>query len=263
MAENFDTAMDRPHDCFVIVDGDRSVPLLLLCEHAGNELPESYGFLGLAPEDLATHWAYDPGIAGVHGAACAAAHCVGIRSRMSRLLVDLNRPSAHAHLTRPHIGSGDPGDPVRRVPANCDLAAAERAWRLRSFYRPYHYAANALGDELAARHSERFLLVSFHSFTPVFGAEDRGFDVGVLYGDRGEIAEALLDLFLRAGLRTRLNEPYSGLRGEDFSPRMHSVALGAPYVEIELNQATIATPSRQLEIGEIAATALRHLLSHW
>ncbi|MEI9916476.1 MAG: N-formylglutamate amidohydrolase [Methylovirgula sp.] len=41
----------------------RDAGVLLLCDHASNALPQSYGTLGMAPADLAAHIGYDIGAA--------------------------------------------------------------------------------------------------------------------------------------------------------------------------------------------------------
>src|SRR5438445_10838064 len=66
-----------------------SRPLLLLCDHASNALPE--GALGLDPMLLATHIAYDIGAAAVTRALAAAYGAPAFLGAWSRLLIDLNR----------------------------------------------------------------------------------------------------------------------------------------------------------------------------
>ena len=38
---------------------------VILCDHASNHIPESFGTLGLDPDDLQKHIAWDPGALGV------------------------------------------------------------------------------------------------------------------------------------------------------------------------------------------------------
>ena len=47
------------------IEGDWKSGVLILCDHAANLIPPSYGTLGLTPEDLARHIAYDIGAAAV------------------------------------------------------------------------------------------------------------------------------------------------------------------------------------------------------
>jgi len=244
------------------LSGEVRVPLVFLGEHAGNAVPAEYDDLGLHATDLSSHWAYDPGILGVLLATQRAVHCPGLHGRYSRLLVDLNRTPSSPQLARPAIGAGGPGDPIRPVPGNQDLSVQERRRRLHEFYRPYHRAATELTDDAVAHHGSRILVVSFHSFTPRFAHEDRRFDVGLLFGDDGEIADRVRERLETSGLRVRHNEPYSGLRGENFSPRIHAEIAGARHLEVEVNQASIAGEREQAAIGAHLATALRHVLVH-
>ncbi|MHC4393374.1 MAG: N-formylglutamate amidohydrolase [Planctomycetota bacterium] len=247
---------------FEVLPGDVSVPMLFTCEHAESALPEAYGTLGLEPAELDSHWGFDPGIGGVYRSAQREVACKAIHGRLSRLLVDLNREPATPQIMRSVIGLGFEGDRHRAVPGNQNLTVEERVERLRRYYRPYHSALNSLGDELVAHHGAALLIVSFHSFTPRFGTEDRNFEIGLLFDDDGRYAEKLRDQLVKAGLRTRLNEPYSGLRGENFSPRIHAHTLGCRQIELELNQGFIAAESVQQEVGVTIATALRHVLIH-
>ena len=48
-----------------IVDGDAASGFLILCDHASNALPQSYGTLGLPAAELERHIAYDIGAATV------------------------------------------------------------------------------------------------------------------------------------------------------------------------------------------------------
>ena len=45
------------------IEGDAGTGLLILCDHAENTLPPAYGTLGLKPQDLHRHIAYDLGAA--------------------------------------------------------------------------------------------------------------------------------------------------------------------------------------------------------
>jgi predicted N-formylglutamate amidohydrolase len=49
------------HDSYCILPGRADAGLILLCDHAGNAMPPGYGSLGLPPEQLKRHIAYDIG----------------------------------------------------------------------------------------------------------------------------------------------------------------------------------------------------------
>ena len=79
------------HDSYCIVRGRADAGLVLLCDHAGNAMPPEYGTLGLPPEQLARHIAYDIGAAQVTRALAAALGAPAVMTRYSRLLIDPNR----------------------------------------------------------------------------------------------------------------------------------------------------------------------------
>src|SRR5690606_33921407 len=50
---------------FEIVEGDRGKGMVLIADHAGRELPDEYGDLGLPAEEFERHIAYDIGVEAV------------------------------------------------------------------------------------------------------------------------------------------------------------------------------------------------------
>src|SRR6476660_2438942 len=141
---------------FCVVPGRIDRGLILLCDHAGNPMPPGYGTLGLPPEQLKRHIAYDIGAAAVTRALAAALQVPAVLTRYSRLLIDPNR------------GRDDPTLIMRLsdgavVPGNRRLDASERAKRLDLYYRPYHAAITRVIDQCLASGVVPALL-SIHSF---------------------------------------------------------------------------------------------------
>ena len=66
---------------------------VLLCDHASNRVPPEVagGDLGLPPEDMARHIAYDVGAAGVTRVMAAALEAPAVFAEFSRLVIDPNR----------------------------------------------------------------------------------------------------------------------------------------------------------------------------
>ena len=187
---------------FEVIGSDRPGPWLVVCDHATNRIPPDVngGDLGLAPEDLNRHIAYDVGAAGVSEHLGEALNAPVLMSRFSRLVIDPNR------------GEDDPTILMRLydgtiVPGNRHADAAERERRLERFYRPYH-AAYA---DLAGRRADTIIL-AVHSFAwRLNGYPPRPWQVGVLSGRDRRFADPLLDR-LRAdpALCVGDNEPYGG-----------------------------------------------------
>ncbi len=215
---------------------DRPSRWLITCDHATNRVPGwiGGGELGIAPEDMARHIAYDVGAAGLTRALAERLDAPAILSDFSRLVIDPNR------------GEDDPTLVMRIydgtvIPANRHIDAAERERRLERLYRPYH-AAYA---RLAAKHPRR-AICAIHSFTrQLRGRPRRPWAVGVLYSHRDKrLGPALVRECRDLGWITGENEPYSGHLDGDSIDR-HALAHGRPNVLIEVRNDLIADAAGQ------------------
>ena len=231
-------------DAFTILGGDRPSRWLVTCDHATNRVPGwvGGGSLGIAPEDMARHIAYDVGAAGLARRLAALLDAPAILSDFSRLVIDPNR------------GEDDPTLVMRIydgtvIPANRHAGAAEREMRLARLYRPYHAALAAL----AAAHPRR-AICAVHSFTrQLRGRPRRPWALGVLYSHRDErLGPALIRECRDLGWVTGDNEPYAGHLDGDSIDR-HALAHGRPNVLIEVRNDLIADAAGQaLWAGRLA-----------
>ena len=124
---------------FHIMGEDRPGRCLVTCDHATNRVPVDVngGDLGLPPEDMARHIAWDVGARAVAEVLAADLNCTAIWSDFSRLVIDPNR------------GEEDPTLVMKLydgtiIPANRHVDAAEVVRRLDSLYWPYHHAVARL-----------------------------------------------------------------------------------------------------------------------
>ena len=206
-------------------------PLLFVCDHASNALPERYGTLGLEQGEFATHIASDIGAAVVTRALAEAYQAPAVLARWSRLLIDLNRGADDPTLVM-KLSDG------RIIPGNRHADEAEVARRLSAFHAPYHAAIAA---ELDAARAQDIVpvIISMHSFTPVWKGFRRPWEVGVLWDKDDRLARPLLAALARAGLNAGDNEPYDGeLEGDCLN--IHGTKRGLPHVLIEIRQDLIA-----------------------
>ncbi len=243
--------MPMTHIPFHIMGEARKARWLITCDHASNAVPAEVngGDLGVSPEDMARHIAYDPGAAGVTVALAEMLDAPAILSNFSRLVIDPNRGEDDPTLIM-QIYDGT------IIPANRHLDKAERARRLEAYYRPYHAAV----ERLAARR-EDCIYVAIHSYTPrLRGREERPWHVGILYGADDRLARPLLRrLREEEDLCVGENEPYGGhLEGD--SVDRHAIRSGRPNVLIEIRNDLIETDAQQYEWAGRLAPILAEVL---
>ena len=213
----------------------RRADIVFVCDHASNALPAEYGTLGLEEGQFAAHIAYDIGAAQVTRTLAQDYGAPAILARWSRLLIDLNRGADDPTLVM-KLSDG------RIIPGNRDAGDAEIARRIEKFHKPYHAAIAA---EIAATRQDGAVpvIVSIHSFTPVWKGFKRPWDVGVLWDRDGRLAKPLIAAFERAGFAVGDNEPYSGELENDCM-YVHGTMNGLPHVLIEIRQDLIADSNR-------------------
>src|SRR5256885_14755840 len=86
-------APDDPEPVEILGSNGKSV-FVLTADHAGCAIPRRLGTLGLTPEELETHIAWDIGIGGVGRFLSAALDAPLVLQRYSRLVIDCNRDPA-------------------------------------------------------------------------------------------------------------------------------------------------------------------------
>lgn len=217
-------------------------PLLFVCDHASNALPKAYGTLGLEAGDFAAHIASDIGAATATRILAKAFGAPGVLAKWSRLLIDLNRGPDDPTLVM-KLSDG------RIIPGNRDADAKEIAHRLKEFHAPYHTAIEArIAQARTAGHIP--VVVSMHSFTPVWKGFKRPWEVGVLWDRDRRLAGPLIERLAEAGFVVGDNEPYSGELENDCMYQ-HGTVHGLPHVLIEIRQDLVITA------GAAEAFALR------
>jgi len=210
------------------IDGAWDSGILLITDHASNALPQHYGTLGLAPEELERHIGYDIGSARLTRALAARLEAPAIMSTFSRLLIDPNR------------GDDDPTLVMRLsdgaiIPGNAHHDADERAHRIATYYQPYHDAINA-GISRSVDAGKVPMILSVHSFTPVWRGVARPWHAGILWDNDPRLAVPLID-----GLRSDDdimvgdNEPYRGYLKND-TLYFHGTIRGIAHALIEVRQ---------------------------
>jgi len=221
-------------------------PIFLTCEHAGRLIPRALGTLGVDPRELRRHIAWDIGAAAVARGLSERLDATLVLQRYSRLVADCNR-APHAPDFAPALSE----DTV--IPGNQGLSRERLEARVREVFRPYH---ERIAAELDARAERDCVLVSVHSFTPVFRGVTRPWHLGVLYEHDARLAGVLLEMLEASGLRVGDNEPYRLDGRKDYSVPVHGQRRGIPHVELEIRQDLIDDEAGQREWAERLAELL-------
>jgi predicted N-formylglutamate amidohydrolase len=207
-----------------IINANGSGRVVLLCEHASNHIPERYSGLGLAEKDRISHAAWDPGARALTLLLSQALDAPVIASTVSRLVYDCNRPPEATSAT-----------PVKSelidIPRNSGLSQQARDERVSAVYVPFCAAVN---DVLDARGPDT-VLVTVHSFTPVYYGKSRKTELGLLHDEDSRLVDAMLSHTGRIPHRvTERNEPYGPADGVTHSLQLHALSRGLANVMIEV-----------------------------
>lgn len=219
-----------------------SGPVVLVCEHASNHIPATLKGLGLSLEVQQSHVAWDPGA--IEVAQRLSSHLAGplVAGRISRLVYDCNRPPA-APDAMPAKSE------LFEIPGNAGLSDADRAIRVRRYYDPFRAA---LAQTLTAVANP--VLVTIHSFTPVYLGQRRAVDVGVLHDTDSRLADQMLGQAARhTDLTVARNQPYGPEHGVTHTLIEHGLAGGLPNVMLEIRNDRIATDAQQDAIAQMLA----------
>ena len=218
-------------------------PFLLTCDHYGRLIPRILGDLGLPAAELTRHIAWDPGIAGVAEALSKHLDAHLIAQRYSRLVIDCNRPP-DALSSIPRISE------ATVIPGNEGLAREVAEVRRRAVFDPYHRRIGEVIDR-RLRDTVPTVLVSLHSFAPVYAGIARPWHIGTLYHRDTRLPPLVLKL-LRAepDLVVGDNEPYAVSDETDYTIPVHGEARGLMNTGIEIRQDLIADEDGQSQWAE-------------
>jgi predicted N-formylglutamate amidohydrolase len=236
----------------LVVNGDGRSPFVLICEHASNRLPRRLGTLGLATADLQRHIAWDLGAEPVARRLSQLTDAPLVLQRYSRLAYDCNRP--------PDSGDAMPEiSETTAIPGNRNLSPADKLARIGEIYRPFHAAVTELLDRRAAG-GVRSLVVSIHSFTPVYKGERRTVELGILFDRDQRLPERLMPCF--ATVDARYNEPYGPGDGVLHSLNLHAAPRGLPHAMIEIRNDVLSDERGQAGWAERLAESFAQSAAH-
>lgn len=232
-----------------VFNEDGESDFVLICEHAGRLIPEALGDLGLPERDLERHIAWDIGARDISLALARRLDAPLFMQRYSRLVCDCNR--------RPDVPGFIPViSEDTAIPGNVELTDAAREARRVEIFDPFHNYIAAFLDQRQAQR-RRTMLVTIHSFTPVFKGVARPWQVGVLYNRDQALSPAMLR-FLRASTEFTVgdNQPYAVGDDSDYAIPVHGEARGIPSVEIEIRNDLTDGASAIAEWSQLIAGGL-------
>ena len=213
-------------------------PFLLTCDHYGRLIPRRLGDLGLPESELSRHIAWDIGIAGVAEALSGHLDAHLIAQRYSRLVIDCNRPPASA-------GSIPRLSEATAIPGNEAMAGDAAESRREAIFDPYHRRIREV-IEKRLREGVPTVLVSLHSFTPVYAGIIRPWHIGTLYHRDIRLPPLLLKLLRgEPDLVVGDNEPYAVSDETDYTIPVHGEARRLMNTGIEIRQDLIADQTGQ------------------
>ncbi|MEZ6090748.1 MAG: N-formylglutamate amidohydrolase [Pirellulaceae bacterium] len=226
--------------------------MVISCEHATNHIPAKYASLFEGAEAiLASHRGWDPGSLTLGRWIAKAVSAPLFQTRVSRLLVEVNRSERHRHL-------------FSRFSNVLDLSARNAV--LEKYYFPYRQQVQG---EIIRRidQNKSVLHISVHTFTPILDGEQRNADIGLLYdprrGGEREFCEIWRQSILRQrpDLRVRRNYPYLG-KADGFTTSLRREFADDAYkgIELEVNQRWVARPSVWRSLCGAIADSLLHAL---
>ena len=301
--ENSNVLMTADEGAVVdIINANGDAALVLVCEHASSYIPFSLGDLGLSEDARYSHIAWDIGAYDLAIALSRMLDAPLIASRVSRLVYDCNRPLADSSATPAVSERYD-------VPGNCSLSTQQRQQRYDEVYLPFErmlaqqivtQSDKLLADTQISK-SPRFkksletsletrpatrpvansaasswqlpVLVTVHSFTPIYHGQTRDVEIGLLHDEESQFAirmhEAVADLEIEAGqqqgnsqapfpalLKVELNKPYSASDGVMHTLVTHARPSNLSHVMIEVNNKLLRDADGVREVAKQLASMI-------
>ncbi len=237
-----DTISTTQKDHVLVVNPTGASRIVLVCEHASHFIPPAFNNLGLSEKDRISHAAWDPGAMALSERLSKHLDAPLVANNVSRLVYDCNRP--------PSAPDAMPArSEVIEVPGNLGLSNADRAARVASYYRPFETTLRKVLDQKAAP-----IIVTIHSFTPVYHGVHRAVEIGVLHDSDTRLADAMLKTAkLHTQANVERNAPYGPENGVTHTLQEHALKEARLNVMLEVRNDLIQTEAQQDDMGKMMA----------
>lgn len=234
-------------DAVSVLEGARRPDIVVLCEHGGSQVPAAWRGLGLHDAFFETHYAHDIGSRELTVAVADRLGATAVLANYSRLFLDYNRKATDPSCIRPDMG----GIPV---PANVHISDEERCRRERIARSPVE---RVLEDLLEGERPIGKLIVSIHSFSPVWEAVYRSCQIGVMWKCDGRLALPLIQAMdVQRRFTVEENQPYSFADSDWFTLDRHGLSIAVPNAYIEVRNDLIHDSSAVSEMAEVIAVGI-------
>jgi len=241
------------NDIVETINTGGAAPIVLVCEHASKFIPAYLDGLGLSEEAASSHAAWDPGALAVAELLSTRLNAPLVAQRVSRLVYDCNRP--------PEAPSAMPEkSEIFEVPGNVSLSDEQRLDRVNKYYRPFQAEVKQAIDAKQAS-GQLPVMITIHSFTPVYNGKKRAVEVGVLHDSDTRFADALLNALCPSDLYDiQRNEPYGPEDGVTHTLVSQAQSRGLLNVMIEVRNDLIAKRADQEQVAELLGEAILQVL---
>ncbi|WP_299654951.1 N-formylglutamate amidohydrolase [uncultured Tateyamaria sp.] len=242
--------LNRPLDDAIVDVRKAEAPssLVVVCEHASSKIPEYFSDLGLSGEALKSHIAWDLGALPLAERLAKRLDATLIAAKTSRLVYDCNRPP-EARDAMPERSE------ITDIPGNANLSAAQKSDRINTYYEPFRQAVSQAVAEL-----DEPILITVHSFTPIYHGARRDVEIGILHDTDTRLADALLSE-ADADHIVRRNEPYGPGDGVTHTLKEHALPGGFLNVMLEVRNDLVADDASQSAMADTLSAWIQRALA--
>ncbi len=220
--------------------------VLLVCEHACSYIPARFENLQLSTDVLGSHAAVDIGALDLAKSVSRLLDAPLLSTAVSRLIYDCNRAFGAS-------GAIPEKSEVFEIPGNRNLSDAEVRKRYDDYYLPFETAiSNCLEN-----YDEPPLLVTIHSFTPVYYGSTREVDIGIICDQDKRLADQMVSqASALTDLCVKLNDPYGPGDGVTHTLALHGYKNDLLNTMIEVKNDLLGTVEQRQDMALILATMI-------
>lgn len=233
-----------------LINENSQTPLILICEHASAFIPDHLNNLGLDADALSSHVAWDIGALDLAKNLANTLDAPLVAAGVSRLVYDCNRPPEA-------IDAMPLKSEIYDIHGNQNITAEDRNWRINSLYHPFH---DAIAKQIQQTLDQGIvpLIVTIHSFTPIYHGNPRRVEIGILHDRDTRLADAMLAE--NYPYVVERNEPYSPTDGVTHTLQKHAIAQGLPNVMLEIRNDLLSAPQELNKMSETLGEVLQEII---